>query len=103
MKAVKTSHGVHIFPDNCVPEEYQGQAVDFAPETRPSGGHYDMDIQNGEVLWVRRRPSPEEELEELRRENRLLKAQIQAQLERSDFMDDVIAEMAANIYGGTEE
>ena len=77
--------------------------MDFAPETRPSGGHYDMDIPNGEVLWVRRRSSPEEELEELRRENRLLKAQIQAQLERSDFMDDVIAEMAANIYGGTEE
>ena len=39
MKAVKTSHGIHIFPDDGVPEEYQGQAVDFASETRPSGGH----------------------------------------------------------------
>lgn len=103
MKAVKTSHGIHVFPDNGVPEEYLGQAADFDPAARPSGGYYDLDIQNGEIHWVRRNPSPEEEREALRKENRLLKAQIQALLERNDFMEDVIAELAAGLSGGTEE
>lgn len=40
-------------------------------------------------------PTP---IEELQSENKLLKAQVQAQTERNDFMEDCIAEMAAQVY-----
>lgn len=40
--------------------------------------------------------------EYLIQENKLLKAQLQAQTERSDFIEDCIAEMAGVIYN-TEE
>lgn len=36
----------------------------------------------------------------LKKENTLLKAQIQAQSDRSDFVEDCIAEMATVVYGG---
>lgn len=36
--------------------------------------------------------------EELQAENALLKAQLQAQTERSDFIEDCIAEMAMQVY-----
>lgn len=39
-------------------------------------------------------------LEDVQEENRLLKAQLQAQAERSDFIEDCIAEMATMVYGG---
>lgn len=38
--------------------------------------------------------------EELQEENKLLKAQLQAQVDRSDFIEDCIAEMAVQVYGG---
>lgn len=37
---------------------------------------------------------------ELASENTLLKAQIKAQSDRSDFVEDCIAEMATQVYGG---
>lgn len=43
---------------------------------------------------------PKTELEELQAENKLLKAQLQAQSDRSDFIEDCIAEMAVQVYGG---
>lgn len=42
----------------------------------------------------------DEELKNLQQENKLLKAQIKAQTERSDFIEDCIAEMATQVYGG---
>ena len=39
-------------------------------------------------------------LEGLKEENKLLKAQLQAQSDRSDFIEDCIAEMATQVYGG---
>lgn len=39
-------------------------------------------------------------LSELEAENKLLKAQLKAQTERSDFLEDCIAEMATIVYGG---
>ena len=39
-------------------------------------------------------------VEDLQQENKLLKAQIKAQTERSDFIEDCIAEMATQVYGG---
>ena len=41
-------------------------------------------------------------VEQLQQENKLLKAQVQAQTERSDFIEDCIAEMAGVVYN-TEE
>lgn len=38
-------------------------------------------------------------LPQLQEENKLLKAQLQAQTERSDFIEDCIAEMAMTVYG----
>lgn len=40
----------------------------------------------------------EYDLYELSEENKLLKAQLQAQTERSDFIEDCIAEMAMAVY-----
>lgn len=42
----------------------------------------------------------DEELKNLQQENKLLKAQLQAQTERSDFIEDCIAEMAMQVYDG---
>lgn len=44
--------------------------------------------------------TPKEEAEVLRKENKLLKAQLQASVDRSDFIEDCIAEMATVVYGG---
>lgn len=45
-------------------------------------------------------PEPKPTLELLAQENKLLKAQLKAQTERSDFIEDCIAEMATQVYGG---
>lgn len=37
-------------------------------------------------------------IDDLKKENKLLKAQLQAQTERSDFIEDCIAEMAGVVY-----
>lgn len=42
---------------------------------------------------------PKNPIEELEAENKLLKARLQAQTERSDFIEDCIAEMATMVYG----
>lgn len=48
-------------------------------------------------------PDPPPTVEDLQQENKLLRAQLQAQTERSDFIEDVIAEMAGVVYSGGEE
>ncbi len=40
----------------------------------------------------------EEKIQTLEKENKLLKAQIQAQSDRADFIEDCIAEMAIQVY-----
>lgn len=40
----------------------------------------------------------EVEIEELKQENKLLKAQNNATSERADFIEDVVAEMAIQVY-----
>ena len=47
-------------------------------------------------------PEKKSDVEKIQQENKLLKAQLQAQTERSDFIEDCIAEMAGVIYN-TEE
>lgn len=41
-------------------------------------------------------------MEDLQAENKLLRAQVQAQTERSDFIEDCIAEMAGVVYAAGE-
>ena len=41
---------------------------------------------------------PKTSIDELIAENKMLKAQVQAQTERSDFLEDCLAEMAAQVY-----
>ena len=47
-------------------------------------------------------PEKKSDVEQLQQENKLLKAQLKAQTERSDFIEDCIAEMAGVVYN-TEE
>lgn len=43
-------------------------------------------------------PLPQPTITDLMKENELLKAQIKAQSDRNDFMEDCIAEMAMHVY-----
>ena len=43
-------------------------------------------------------PTTDEQIAAILAENKLLKAQIQAQTDRNDFIEDCIAEMAMQIY-----
>ena len=74
-------------------------------ETIPPGkGLLMTDLSS--LWWEEVPPQPEPEpenpitLEELQKENKMLKAQLQAQVDRSDFIEDCIAEMATVVYGG---
>ena len=64
-------------PVECTPEEIQEQEKANQPEPVPS---------------------IPEEVEALKNENFLLKAQIQAMSDRNDFIEDCIAEMAMQVY-----
>ena len=64
-------------PVECTPEEIQEQEEANQPEPTPS---------------------IPEEVEALKNENFLLKAQIQAMSDRNDFIEDCIAEMAMQVY-----
>lgn len=64
-------------PAECTPEEIQEQEEANQPEPTPS---------------------IPEEVEALKNENFLLKAQIQAMSDRNDFIEDCIAEMAMQVY-----
>lgn len=58
--------------------------------------------QNG---WLRLPPGAgigeqyPDTVETLKQKNKLLKAQLQAQTKRSDFIEDCIVEMATQVYG----
>ena len=63
---------------------------------------------NQEALdaYIKEHPDVEPEkpttIDDLKQENKLLKAQLKAQTDRSDFIEDCIAEMAGVVYN-TEE
>lgn len=52
----------------------------------------------GELEKVGTTETPEEKAERLEQENKLLKLQNQANAERMDFMEDLIAEIAMQVY-----
>lgn len=55
-----------------------------------------LDAYNAEHPEVE--PEKPVTMEDLQAENKLLRAQVQAQTERSDFIEDCIAEMAGVVY-----
>lgn len=80
--SIMDERGVYLYkldngiPRECTPEEIAEQEANL-PEMRPS---------------------IPEEVETLKNENTLLKAQIQAMSDRNDFIEDCIAEMAMQVY-----
>ena len=68
----------------------------------PLDDHRDYKVVDG-VLVHEPLPVPEyvpDQVGELRAENTLLRAQVQALSDRGEFMEDCIAEMATKVYGG---
>lgn len=59
-----------------------------------------LDAYNAEHPEVE--PEKPVTMEDLQAENKLLRAQVQAQTERSDFIEDCIAEMAGVVYAAGE-
>lgn len=84
--------------------EYGQYAQDFAesngyrvnPETKELEFSY-PDPNEPEVEQPYQAPLSEQ-IEELKQENELLKAQNKAMLERADFVEDVVAELAIQVY-----
>lgn len=67
----------------------------YRPELPPRAGYVEQ-LVDGVATYV---PTKETlRLLELQEENKLKDAQIKALSERNDFMDDCIAEMAAEVY-----
>lgn len=111
MKTVRLSDNkvLEVIPDYALPVE-KWYGTDFAaqcmeaPDEVKFGWVYDPETDTFSE------PSPEEDepetptleqqVETLTASNKLLKAQLQAQTERSDFIEDCIAEMAVQVYGG---
>ena len=58
----------------------------------------EMNIQEGNFLVFSDTKPIYIEIEEIKSENVLLKSQNQAITERADFIEDVLAEMAAQVY-----
>lgn len=58
----------------------------------------EINIQEGNFLVFSDTKPFSLEIEEMKSENVLLKAQNQALTERADFIEDVVAEMAAQVY-----
>ncbi|VDG96792.1 Uncharacterised protein [Lysinibacillus sphaericus] len=74
--------------------------VDITENTEVQEG-WDYDEVTGiftEPAPIEVRPQEPTEIEKLQQENTLLKAQNQALTERADFIEDVVAEMAAQVY-----
>lgn len=103
MKIVRVSGGVvkEIIPDYATPvADYYGEAfarlcVEAPDEVRPNW-YYDSGSNTfSKSPFIQPKPTAED----LAAENKLLKAQVQAQTERSDFLEDCIAEMAVQVYG----
>lgn len=72
-------------------------------------GEGPLRVVNGEVVRSPLTPLPDPPapsvgedpitLEQLQQENKMLKSQLQASVDRSDFIEDCIAEMATVVYG----
>lgn len=104
MKTVRISDGIvkEIIPEYAIPvADYYGEAfarlcMEAPDDVQPNWVYSPTTGEFSEPSEPLSPPS----VEDLAAENKLLKAQIQAQTERSDFIEDCIAEMATQVYGG---
>jgi hypothetical protein len=81
------------FIDSVTPTKYDMVVV--CPDGFGIGDEYDG------ATWQHGGASPltsDEKIDALSTENKILKAQLQAQTDRSDFIEDCIAEMATQVY-----
>lgn len=94
------SHRTECWLDGyiAVPQELEKKAWDCL-------GYCDLVINDGVLTDILPKEIPDFQkpeslptINDLIKENELLKAQIKAQSERNDFMEDCIAEMAMQIY-----
>ena len=67
------------------------------PKLPPRGRNLEVEY-NGKRYYAVLTPKTNSEIQELQKENSLLSAQLRAQTERSDFVEDCIAEMAMQVY-----
>ena len=65
------------------------------PTLPPKSGYIEAQTPDGRSEY---RKIQNQELENLSTQSNLLSAQVQAQTERSDFIEDCIAEMATQVY-----
>ena len=83
-------------------EEYLKESNWFEYADKIEGeGELCVDFYNKKI-WRERKNKVANAIGQLQQENKFLKAQVQAQTERSDFIEDCIAEMAGVVYN-TEE
>lgn len=68
-------------------------------EVEVGGRRVYRNVRTG-ILLEQEPPRGPSEMEQLQEDNKMLQAQLQAQVDRSDFIEDCIAEMATVVYGG---
>ena len=88
----ETEEAVKEIRNVFIPNQYE--EIVICPDNFGIGDNYIDDV------WVKveKEPSIEQKYEQLSGENKLLKAQLQAQTDRSDFIEECIAEMATQVY-----
>lgn len=103
MKTVHLKDGrvTEVIPEYATPVEtwygkkFAAECIEAPDEVQPNWKYLDGKFHEDEG-----QSEPRVTLEGLQKENKLLKAQLKAQTERSDFIEDCIAEMATQVYGG---
>lgn len=68
------------------------------PTLPPKEGYVEIEDENGNRLYQKVPSEQDAKFAALEAENKLLKARIQVQTERAEFIEDVIAEMAMDFY-----
>lgn len=97
-------HTTNGFVDSILSESFETLSGYYGPKYLKCCFLVDYPVQIGYVWdsYQEKFVSEQDRITEkdLIRENKLLKAKLQAQIDRSDFIEDCIAEMATQVYGG---
>lgn len=95
-RVVETVGVIELEPGQYAQDFLEGFLDHVNPETKQLYFRY-PDLNNPETPQEPRKPLSVE-VEELKQENTLLRAQNSALTERTEFIEDVIAEMAIQVY-----
>ena len=97
MYGYNTPQGVYTaVSEQDIPSEYPRVELKAEPSAPEVGYHWEIDWTNAVIVSVK--DTPVVTLSEVYQENKLLKAQIQAMDGQYQFLEDCIAEMAAEVY-----